>query len=603
MDRNSPTVGDLFCGAGGFSEGFRQAGFQILWAVDSWKPAITTYEKNLGVSVTNEDINDFDFDKLPRVDVLIGSPPCQPFSLANKGGGGDVANGLRLVARFLEAVKELGPKYWIMENVSNLKPALQSAWRIDRNHFTKRDAMRYFPRIEIINSSLYGVPQRRKRLFSGNFPMSLRNELPEIPMRKVIHGLPCPLRDASAQNEAEVSDPLYPIAVKPSELTDHFSIDTSLDEHSLRMSKQAKTQHRWAGKMKFPDNLGLPSRTICATSQKSGRQAIVIEDSRGDKGIVYRTPTIREIASLQGFAITYQFWASNVADKQTLVGNAVPPPVARALALAIREDMNLPYNGQPSFYLPAELPPPLHNGKQKHKYRFSELRRYQHFVPGMPAYCRVELDNQGQPCRNPQSVGKHLIGWRVVLYLGYSREYACFELDLNTAIEVAIAVLKSKPVLDPQSVINRIITKSIARFEGKVTDATTLQAIWTGRIALPNGPDWILSSAQKICEEMFPQSNLKSGIEAREFASLLKGRLVSGGKEHERGDWKNQAVDAYTACSAVSLAVATKFANQGVDWARTHWKELNTKQAPVDDESPSGVESMDASLLADYQSR
>ena len=103
------TVGDLYCGAGGFSEGFRQAGFEISWAIDKWGPAAETYEKNIGVKVTPEDVTrrSFDFASLPKVDVLIGSPPCQPFSLANRGGGGDAAGGLRLVVIFLEAVKVL----------------------------------------------------------------------------------------------------------------------------------------------------------------------------------------------------------------------------------------------------------------------------------------------------------------------------------------------------------------------------------------------------------------------------------------------------------------------------------------------------------------
>jgi DNA (cytosine-5)-methyltransferase 1 len=570
----SPTVGDLFCGAGGFSEGFRQAGFKIEWAVDNWKPAYTTYEKNLGISAIKDDVIDIDFETLPKVDVLIGSPPCQPFSLANKAGGGDIKKGLRMVAKFIEAAKAVEAKYWIMENVANLKPYLQHAWQIDKNRFTRRETLEFFSRMDVIDCSAYGVPQRRKRLFSGNFPMPLPKDYAEIPMRQVVNALPYPIEGVKGQEETVVWDPLYGIPIKASKLTDHFSIDTSLDEHSWRMAEQEKTRHRWAGHMKFPDDPLLPSRTICATSQRSGRQTIVIEDSRGAKGLAYRTPSIRESACLQGFPITYQFYASNLADKQTLVGNAVPPPVARALALSIREGMKSPYHGSPLFDFPSELPPEIKVNPRKTQHRIAELRLFQRSVAGLPADCRVELDNEGKASAPPGLRKKHLKGWRVVFYLGYAREYAAFELDLDTAMKLARMVLQTRPILDSESVLRTIIERSEAEFES-IPDATTLQEIWTGRNDSPKGPYWVLSKVESICESVVGKPDLKTGVKAREFASIIEKKCIGGGKERDSGKWKNQTVDAYVVCSVVSLAIATTLANSGIAGQRRLGKDTS----------------------------
>src|SRR3989475_323043 len=100
------TVGDLFCGAGGFAEGFRQAGFRIKWAVDSSPEASMTFKKNHpGTEVLCEDLTALNPRDLSRVDAVIGSPPCTQFSLANRGGNGDAAGGMNLVTRFLEIIR------------------------------------------------------------------------------------------------------------------------------------------------------------------------------------------------------------------------------------------------------------------------------------------------------------------------------------------------------------------------------------------------------------------------------------------------------------------------------------------------------------------
>ena len=127
---SKPTVIDLFCGAGGFSEGFRQQGFNIVLGIDRWDPAIKTFNHNFGLDCSPKNIMDFEnsieeIENLPDTDIIIGSPPCVTFSSSNKSGKADKSLGVRLSEIFLRivAVKKHQPnsilKAWFMENVSN----------------------------------------------------------------------------------------------------------------------------------------------------------------------------------------------------------------------------------------------------------------------------------------------------------------------------------------------------------------------------------------------------------------------------------------------------------------------------------------------------
>ena len=124
------TVLDLFCGAGGFSEGFRQQGFIIQLGIDKWQPAVDTFNHNFGITPTLKDIQAFNrsiklIEELPDTDVILGSPPCVSFSHSNASGKADKRSGILLTKLFLKivAVKKFKPnsrlKAWYMENVAN----------------------------------------------------------------------------------------------------------------------------------------------------------------------------------------------------------------------------------------------------------------------------------------------------------------------------------------------------------------------------------------------------------------------------------------------------------------------------------------------------
>ena len=116
---------DLFCGCGGLSAGFLQAGFSISHGIDNWKDAIETFNYNhknskgivadLGTANIKELIEEH---KIESIDVVIGGPPCQGFSIAGKRNVRDERN--LLYKSFLEFVKILRPKAFLIENVPNI---------------------------------------------------------------------------------------------------------------------------------------------------------------------------------------------------------------------------------------------------------------------------------------------------------------------------------------------------------------------------------------------------------------------------------------------------------------------------------------------------
>jgi len=139
---------DLCCGAGGFSLGFKQAGFNIVLGVDIWKPAVETFKRNIGNAV-QMDIRDL--KDLPSCDVLIGSPPCQHFSVANQYEHDEDPS---LLYEFLCVVERIKPKYWVMEEVPMVEQFLPSGTMHT-----------------ILCANRFGLEHRRERLFAGSFPI------------------------------------------------------------------------------------------------------------------------------------------------------------------------------------------------------------------------------------------------------------------------------------------------------------------------------------------------------------------------------------------------------------------------------------------------
>ncbi len=152
-------VVDLFCGCGGLSLGFQNAGYEILAAYDNWDFAINIYKKNFSHPIYKADLSDLnicDEIKLLSPDIIIGGPPCQDYSTA---GHRDESRGRAvLTTAFANIISQVKPRFFLMENVSNIVKSK-----------TFNEAITIFKKSGygltglVLDASKCGVPQIRKR--------------------------------------------------------------------------------------------------------------------------------------------------------------------------------------------------------------------------------------------------------------------------------------------------------------------------------------------------------------------------------------------------------------------------------------------------------
>ncbi|MDN5047932.1 DNA cytosine methyltransferase [Aliarcobacter butzleri] len=160
---------DLFSGAGGMGYGFKQAGFNIVLANDVFKEASLTYKRNNpGVnfvegSITEKEVKEkiIAISEKNSIDIIIGGPPCQGFSLAGKRLSDDPRNFL--YKEFVSLVDRLKPKVFVMENVTGILSS--NGGKTFESIKSEFSALGYSISAKKLLASDYGVPQKRKRVF------------------------------------------------------------------------------------------------------------------------------------------------------------------------------------------------------------------------------------------------------------------------------------------------------------------------------------------------------------------------------------------------------------------------------------------------------
>ena len=530
------TVLDIFCGAGGFSEGFRQQGFEIIMGIDSWEPAINTFNHNFELDCKPRNVLDFqelveEIEFLPDTEVIIGSPPCVSFSSSNRSGKADKSTGVLLTETFLRivAVKKHKPgsklKVWLMENVSNsinylndyytFKDLGLSDWAKEHKLSPTKKAIVLKGNQPIINSAKYGSPQKRKRVISGEFidrgKLIIPPETHQAPeddgnlphfvtLGFVKSKLPKP---NESRSDKVITDSLYPkISLKTFELSDHF-YDSGLYECEWRQSEFLKTNHPYMGRMSFPENEYKPSRTITATKIGTSREAIIYRSEFGRKGNgEYRVPTIRESACLMGFPITYQFLGSEGV-KCKLVGNSVCPSVSRAFAKQSRKVLGLHEIKEPILAVTANIegvdnlntffegsfnsPPKRNKG--------SRFRRH----PFKHGNITVTLSNY-DIVKNEKKVSK----WRTSVQYGNGEGYPIHNLPDGLFYELEHLIKKIEKGRDFLKVINN-------GFTDKIGNRTSLQELYEAQQS--NGgqlePTKLVEEVGKLIERL--------GVDQKDF--------------------------------------------------------------------------------------
>ncbi len=314
-----PKVVSLFSGCGGMDLGFKQAGYELVWANDFEKAACETYSINLGEHIVHGDITELDLKLIPDCDVMIGGFPCQDFSMIWKRGGLETDRG-NLYKYFVKAVRLKKPKIFVAENVKGLLTANNgAAVKTITEDFAK---IGYKVSVDLYNFADYGVPQVRQRIFI----VGVRNDVnwtfskPEpthdketyVTAGRALVGVKKVRFNNEHQNIAEKTKKMLKLIPEGGNFSDIPK------EHPLYVKGMISHVYRRLHRSK-------PSTTIIAGG------------GGGTWGYHYEEPrplTNRERARLFCYPDEFEF-AGSITEVRKQIGNSVPPLAAKVLAEAL----------------------------------------------------------------------------------------------------------------------------------------------------------------------------------------------------------------------------------------------------------------------------
>lgn len=287
-------VVDLFCGVGGLSRGFEDAGYEVVAAFDYWERAVETYRLNFSHPVFRFDLTDVEAATAQirpfAPDLIVGGPPCQEFSSAGKRSEGSKAG---LTSTFADIVCAVRPAMFVMENVERARSS--AAYRTARATF---EAAGYGLTERVLDASLCGVPQKRKRFFCIG----------------ILDGRDGDLN--SLLDERLVSRPMT--------VRDYMGSEIDF-EHYYRHPRN------YARRAVF--SVDEPSPTIRGVNrpvpQRHKRHA---NDSESPAKVVALSAAHR--ARIQTFPVSFR-WSGSKTDQEQMIGNAVPVELGRYVANAI----------------------------------------------------------------------------------------------------------------------------------------------------------------------------------------------------------------------------------------------------------------------------
>lgn len=378
---------DFYSGIGGWTLGMKLNGIEHIKSFEWNKDSNYTHNMNFGTNTEEIDIRKLDFSTLPEVgsiDFIVGSPPCTQFSYANKGGGGNIQDGLIDMYQFLSVVEYLKPKYWAMENVPRVKKILEKVLNEDTKFKRFKKLFNY---LEVVDSSDYGVPQKRKRMIAGNFPHKLFETYKSHTIDKTLGDT------LNSLKQDIIIDPIYGYRVPKNKVTDHI-LEEPLNYEELRLNRESKEYHPVYNGMSFPENLEKPSRTITSTCTRVSRESLVIKNGDG-----YRRLTVRERGMLMGFPITYQYYGKSYSSKLKMIGNAIPPIVTYYLFQSMLEvppnDLTLIESVQVYRHEAPTEPIPI-TAPDKVKFKYRDVRSFRLAIPKyrFGSGVRFELSNK-----------------------------------------------------------------------------------------------------------------------------------------------------------------------------------------------------------------
>lgn len=296
---------DLFCGCGGLSKGFEQAGFDIVASYDSWDSAITCYNANFQThKAVKLDLGNVE-ETVQHIGTLkptmiIGGPPCQEFSNAGKRQEGERAD---LTYKYAQIITEIKPRFFVMENVPRVRES--KAYSKARELYLQSG---YGLTEVVLDASKCGVPQRRKRFFC----IGGLNEAPNFLLDDIFNasnGKECTVREYFQANGIELNIDAY------------YRHPTTYSRRAVFSVDEVAPTVRGVNRPR-------PS------TYKHHEQDAVAETELAN----IRHLSIKERATIQTFPPEFQFENLGLSkgDVEQMVGNAVPVKLAQFIAERIK---------------------------------------------------------------------------------------------------------------------------------------------------------------------------------------------------------------------------------------------------------------------------
>lgn len=322
---------DLFCGAGGLTLGFEKAGFKNIFSVECNPVFANTYKRNFPShkiiiddikNISDKDVSDL--IKGTAVDVIIGGPPCQGFSIAGNIGRTFVDDERNSLFReFVRFVSQIRPKMFVMENVLAMSTHLRGKTIELIVKELEKAGCGYKVKWQVLNSVDYGVPQERRRVFIIGIREELEIEFLYPPKQDRIYSIKEAIEDLPPLKSGETSD-----------IPNHTAM-----KHSEQMLRKMSYIKDGGDRMDIPEEL----RPKSGDSRKyirynSAKPSVCVT---GDMRKIFhyaqnRALTPRELARIQSFPDDFIFEGASIQIQQQ-IGNAVPPELARRIALQVEE--------------------------------------------------------------------------------------------------------------------------------------------------------------------------------------------------------------------------------------------------------------------------
>jgi DNA (cytosine-5)-methyltransferase 1 len=335
----TPKLISLFAGCGGLDLGFKWAGYETVWANDFDKDAQAIYALNFG-EIDGRDILSVPEDEIPKGDVLTAGFPCQPFSNAGDRKGVFDSRGM-LYKECMRIIEKIMPKVIVFENVKGLLSTKYVDGRklpeVIIEDLSNLGSIGYNVVYEMLNASNYGVPQNRHRVFfvgirkdlGITFHFPAKQQKDKLTLRHVLDmpdGLP--------------NQTYWEYSPQAQEMIEQISEGGSWkDVPYEKLAPRFQRIRDQMAKYRSPNFYRRFSRDeICGTITASAQPE--------NCGITHPTEnrryTIREIARIQTFPDDFIFideTQKDIVAMYKVIGNAVPPKLAKCIADAIMEQV------------------------------------------------------------------------------------------------------------------------------------------------------------------------------------------------------------------------------------------------------------------------